>query len=150
MSTRLDLSWPPIAAAILIATIALPAKPNITSFQLEFTPQQRVAAAEVVLHRSLQEHPVQLRLVDERPVNDPSVFGSRTDDDDGVFDLQATNQVLPFVEQVIVRLLREWGVTVEHDAELVLATSLRQFTVTETNQAVGATFETAVRFTAEL
>lgn len=136
--------------AILIASNAVPAKPNITSFRLEFTPKQIIASAEVTLHRSMHEHPVQLRLVDERPVHEPSVVGSRTDDGDRRFELKTTNKVLPFVEQVLVQQLQYWGVSVENDADLVLTTRLRQFTVTESNQAVGATFGAEVQFAAEL
>lgn len=136
--------------AILIASNAVPAKPNITSFRLEFTPKQIIASAEVTLHRSMHEHPVQLRLVDERPVHEPSVVGSRTDDGDRRFELKTTNEVLPFVEQVLVQQLQYWGISVENDADLVLTTRLRRFTVTESNQAVGATFRAEARFAAEL
>ena len=150
MSTRLNLRWLPLAAAILIATNSVPAKPNITSFPLEFTPQQHVAAEEVTLHHSLLEHPVRLRLIDERPIALLAEIGSRTNDDDQLFKLKATNEVLPFVEQVSSQLLRDWGVIIDDDAELVLAVTLRRFALMEINQAVGASFDAVVRFDAEL
>jgi hypothetical protein len=150
MSAKLLLRWLSVTAAILVVTCTAVAKPNITSFQLEFTPQQTVASAEVMLHPSMQEHAVELRLADARPVYDPAIIGSRTDDDDRHFDLTATNDVLSVVEKVFVAQLRNWGIAVENGADLVLNAKLGQFTVAETNQAVGATFGARVRIAAEL
>ena len=51
---------------------------------------------------------------------------------------------------MLAQQLQVRGVTVKDDGERVLTVRLRQFTVTETNQAVGATFGAEVRLAAEL
>jgi len=139
-----------VAGAVAVSAPAA-AKRNVTEFALVFTPQQAVAIADVTLHPAMHDRAVTLRLADGRPVVDPAIIGSRTDDDDRRFDLTATNDVVDYAAQVFERQLRSWGVTVaDDDAGLVLAGKLLTFRVVETNQAVGATFDASVQVSFDL
>lgn len=137
-----------LAGAVAAAAPAV-AKKNVTTFELEFTPQQSVAAAEVTLHPAMQEHAVRVRVADGRP-GDHAVIGSRTDDDDRRFDLTATNDVGEYVAKATRTQLRSWDVAVADDAALVLDGKLMTFKVVETNQAVGATYNGTVQVSFEL
>jgi len=134
---------------VLLAPVAA-AKVNHPLIQLEFVPQQAVAAVTATIAPALRERPIDLRVVDGRSVEDAESIGTRTDDDDKVHPLTAGGDVASFVEGVVRRLAEQWGLRVESGADLMLEASLRGFEIIETNQAVGATFRAAVRFELQL
>lgn len=143
-------------ASILILTllVALAApswakklNPNV---ELDFRPQQAVAGAEANVTPNMLKRPVTVRVEDLRPGDELSDIGTRTDDDDRKHTLHAVNEVQPFVQATVDELLEEWGIRNEEGADLVLEISLVRFSVLETNQAVGATYNATVRFAAEL
>jgi len=145
--------WPrclvPALSVSLVAAAAL-AKKNNPSFALEFVPQQTVGGIEVLLDASVSARPMELRAVDGRQLNVAGDIGSRTDDDDNIYRLIANNDVLKYIEEVLSRLASQWGVQIEEGTDLVLQATVRAFNVTETNQAVGATFDANVRLELEL
>jgi len=137
-----------VAGAVAVAAPVL-AKKNVTRLELEFTPQQSVATAEVTLNPAMQERAVSVRVADGRP-GDREVIGSRTDDDDRRFDLTAGNDVAEFVAASTRQQLRTWDVAVGDDADLVLDGKVMSFKVVESNQAVGATYNGSVQVSFEL
>jgi hypothetical protein len=134
----------------LFATDTLCAKVNNPNFELVFDPQQAVGEAYASIPGSVRQYPLSIRLVEGRALDNLAVVGSRTDDDDRLFDLKATNEVVPFVEKILVRNAQEWGIRVAGDADLVLTAELLTFKVTERDKAVGATFKAEVRLAAQL
>lgn len=136
----------------LLALLALPAvaKKNDPNVQLDFRPQQAVAAAEAAITPAMLRRPVAVRILDSRPGDDPAEIGTRTDDDDRRHTLRAVNDVPTYVTGVFEELLHQWGVKTQEDADLVLEITLVQFHILETNQAVGATFNGSVRIAAEV
>ncbi len=134
----------------LLAAPALAKKKNDPNVDLEFLPQQAVAGDEAMLTRDMMSVGVELRLEDARPGDEPAKIGTRTDDDDRRHTLRAVGEVGPYVAGALEELAQDWGLRVGDGDGLVLAVSLMQFKVTETNQAMGATYEARVRLAAEL
>lgn len=117
----------------------------VNDFKLEFVPQQAVAGTPVAVSAALREQAFQLRIVDQRGAPDPSAIGSRTNDADKVFPLRATNDLSGFVSATAASVLKTAGLEIRPDAREVLEIGLVSFDVRETNQAVGATFNSVVR-----
>jgi uncharacterized lipoprotein YajG len=141
------------AVAILLAVSSpslLAAAKNNPNVALRFTPQQTVAAASATIVPAMMERPVALRLRDSRPGPDAARIGTRTDDDDRTHILQATTDVLGFVEETTRQVLAQWGLRLDPDAARVLQITLMAFEITETNQAVGATYRSDVRLVGEV
>jgi len=82
------------------------AKPNDPNVQLEYLPQQSVGVAIVDLASAMLTRPVEIRLADSRS-GEPDAIGTRTNDNDELFQLVATNEVLPFVREILIRNARE-------------------------------------------
>jgi uncharacterized lipoprotein YajG len=141
------------AAALLLAASSpslLAAAKNNPNVALRFAPQQTVAAANATIVPAMMERPVALRLRDSRPGPDAARLGTRTDDDDRTHILQATTDVLGFVEETARQVLEQWGLRLDPDAVRVLQVTLMALDITEANQAVGATFQADVRLVGEV
>lgn len=144
---------PSLLALALLALwpAAAGAKKNDPNIQLAYTPTTSVAEASAVPTSDIRDVEVTLEVEDDRVVDDKKVIGSRTDDDDRRIDLVATNDVGEFVEASLIRQGREWSFPIaDGDAGLTLAIKLTQLQITETNQAVGATYEASTTLEAEL
>jgi hypothetical protein len=141
-----------MAAALLLAagSSALWAAKNNPSVALRFIPQQTVAAASATLVPEMIDRAVALRLRDRRPGSDPTRIGTRTDDDDRTHVLEATTDVVAFVDETARQVLAQWGLQLDTDAARVVELTLMDLQVTEANQAVGATFSAEVRLSGEV
>ncbi len=139
-----------IGTLLLVCASPLAAKKNVLELALEFTPQQSVGTAEVEITEAMLDNAVALRVRDARPGDRPEAIGTRTDDDDRRGRLTATNDVGAFVSEHCAELAADWGIQVDDGSGLVLDVALISFKVTETNQAVGATYEAETRFSAKL
>lgn len=135
---------------ILAGTAGSRAKINDPEVRLTWAPQQRVGTTEASLSSEMLDHPVALEIADDRGLDDLSVIGSRTDDDDRELALHAQDPVSDFVEHGASAALGDWGVDVRDGADRTLRLTLLRFHVLESNQAVGATYEAQVRFEAAL
>lgn len=142
--------WKSLVAIAVLLVMAAPAsaKKNNPNVELDFRPQQAVAAAEADVTPDMLRRPVALRVEDMR--RDPEEIGTRTDDDDRKHTLRAVGDVREYAAAAIEELLDDWGVQTDDGAGLILEISLVQIDVLETNQAVGATFSANVRLAAEL
>ncbi len=118
--------------------LAAPVDPYIV---LAFTPQHEIAESIPTLTPTMTQAPVELRVVDGRSGADPASVGTRTDDDDRPHPLQASNDVVAFVEAALAQLAQKWGVRVAPGADRILEATIMVLQVDETNQALGATFQ---------
>ncbi len=134
-----------VAVALFGFSGSLAAKKNNPDITLEYRPQQSVAATVANVSGAMLERPVALRFEDDRQRDDPSVIGSRTDDDDRKIALRATSDLLEFVRDNFRSAARDWGVRFDSDAGLTLVVRVLETKITETNQAVGATYNAVVR-----
>lgn len=132
-------------ALVLAAASTATAKKNDPRIDLEFRPQQTVAGAVADVAGTMLDQPVALRFEDARREEDSSKIGTRTDDDDHLQDLTATNSVAEFVEQQLRESAAEWGIEFDPEESRVLHVKLLEVDILETNQAVGATYNATVR-----
>lgn len=133
-----------------VLAAAAHAKKNNPDIYLDFKPQQAVAGVTAAARGAMLEHAVTIRLTDDRKVREPDNLGTRTDDDDRLHTLMAVNGVGTFVGETLGRIGSDWGLDVQDGAGLVLDTTLIEFEIVETNQAVGATYNASVRLAADL
>jgi uncharacterized lipoprotein YajG len=143
--------WPLALALLFVAPAAAHAKRNDPNIQLAYTPTTEVAEASSVPTSEMRAVPAAIELEDDRAV-DKAMIGTRTDDDDRRIELRATSDVGAFVEAALIQQAREWSYVIADpdEANVVLAIKLTQFTVDETNQALGATFEARCTLEVEL
>ena len=96
--------------------------------------------------------PAALLITDDRGLDDKTVIGSRTDDDDRRSELKATNDLAGFVESALTKQARDWSFVIADPAEagVLLVGKITQFQIAETNQAVGATYSAEVTLDFEL
>lgn len=139
-----------LTALLLLAALPAAAKKNDPEVQLRYVPQQAVAGSSAGIRSTARQTPIEVRLEDARDLDDALVIGSRTSDRDQLFDLVSVDPVGPFAQDVLERSAKEWGARLSEDAELVLVVELLTFEVTETNQAVGATYEASVKLFSQL
>lgn len=132
-----------LVALVMVAATA-DAKKNDPDIELAFTPTQTVAAVEVDVG-PLLETPVRLEVEDARPIEDESKLGTRTNDDDERFTLRAVGSVGEFVRESLREQAAEWGLVIDDQAESALSIRISSIQITETNQAVGATYRAEVR-----
>lgn len=137
-----------LAALLPAAAQAALARKNDPMIELRFSPQQTVAKAEVTIRGAMLDRPARLVLVDDRGDEDSAAIGTRTNDADEVFALEAVGEgaVMSFVDEVTRDSIASWGVDVDEDAPLTLSVRLLKFDVLEKNQVVGATYNAEVRF----
>jgi hypothetical protein len=142
--------WSALVIGSFLTSEAVQAKKNDPNIYLVYDPQQTVAEAYAAIPGNVRQHPLSIHLVEGRAHADPALIGSRTNDDDQLFDLKATNEVVPFVEKILVKNAQEWGIKVAEDADLVLTAELLTFQVTERDKAVGSTYNAEVRVAGQL
>ncbi len=138
---------------LVLATLAAPVpakKKNNPNVELEFIPQQAVAAASAAITHDMLSRPVELRVEDSRKEENQPKIGTRTDDDDRRHTLLAVNEVGPFFAGTLRDVMDDWGIETEDGAGIVLDIALVQIKVTESNQAVGATYSAEIRLSAQL
>lgn len=151
-STMASILVAALLVAALLVALAAPAsaKKNDPNVELDFRPQQAVGGVEVQITPDMLRQPVSVTVEDLRPGDDPADIGTRTDDDDRKHTLRAVDKVQPYLASVVEELLHEWGIQTQDDANLSLNVIFVQFSVLETNQALGATYQANVRISAEL
>lgn len=132
-----------LTLSLLLAS-QLQAKKNDPVIVLDYVPQQNVSSTPVRPTVGMLERPIAFRLTDDRRLGDAKEIGSRTDDDDREFPLTASSDVVEFASETIADILKDRGVRVDENSGLTLACRLVRFRVLESNQAVGATYESMV------
>lgn len=112
-------------------------------------PQESVADLSALLLPGMSERPVNLSIAEGRAGNDPAVIGDSSDDDDRVWPVRSSNDVIGWANEVLTKNATDWGIKTSADAPLTLAGKLTRLRVVESNKALGSTFnaETQVAFT---
>lgn len=138
-----------LAAALTISLVSFTAfaqKPSKSDLlvNLKFTPQESVDVESVALPPSLLERSVDIRWSDGRKQEDASVIGSGTDDDDKLFSVRASTDVVEFVSNTVGQAAEVQGLKKASPADRQLDISLSRFTVSESNKALGSTYSAEV------
>ena len=118
---------------------------GIFTISLRYAPQESVADASVVLAPGLPDRPLALALADGRAGADPAVIGDRSDDDDHVWPVKASNDVVGWADEVLRKNAADWGIKTAADAPLKLGGKLTRFHTLESNKALGSTYNAEVQ-----
>ena len=78
---------------------------------LKFLPQESVRTGSVALPGSVIDRSVEIRVEDSRRQADARLVGEGTDDDDRVFPIKASTDVVPFVSDAISQMASAWRLT---------------------------------------
>jgi len=138
-----------IALSLLGAAGAQAADKGIFTISLRYAPQESVATSNALLLPGMSERPVNLSIAEGRAGNDPAVIGDSSDDDDRVWPVRASNDVIGWANEVLKKNAADWGIKTSADAPLTLSGKLTRFRIVESNKAVGSTYnaEAQVTFT---
>jgi hypothetical protein len=131
-----------IAGLLAVATIWSPAlaRKGSTTLALEYRPTEETAHVGQLLPAAMRQRSVELQVRDGRGLEDATVIGTRSDNDDQIQILRATGGVIPFVLEALNHLTQEWGVPTGAGSELLLELELIKFKITETDKAVGSNY----------
>lgn len=111
---------------------------------LKFMPQESIRVNSVALPPSLLDKSFDVVIEDSRSGDDPLTLGSGTDDDDLVFPIRATTDVVAFVADSVLRISGAHGLKKDTAADRRLNIRLTRFAVNESNKAVGSTYAAEV------
>ena len=115
---------------------------NIT---LRYAPQESVGTSVPTLTMGISDVPLRLSIGDARTITDPAVIGDSTDDDDRVWPIRATSDLVGWANEVLLKNAGEWGIRVSDSAPLQLKGSLLRFKVNESNKPVGSVYNADVQ-----
>lgn len=135
-----------IVAFLLLATASATglASGNDPNIGLEYLPQETVSAPSAHVSADLARQPVRIRLEEARGA-DPARLGTRTDDDDRLYELRTDDDVVAYVRSVMEENFDRWNISVDERADLELRGRLEELEITERNMAVGASYKADVR-----
>lgn len=133
-----------IAVCLVASLPARAADSGPLDISLRYVPQESVGTSVANLPLGINERPVALSMEDGRTGADPAVIGETTDDDDRVWPVRSANLV-PYINEVLTRNAGEWGIRTDPNAPLKLAGRLMRFKVSESNKAVGSTYNADVQ-----
>jgi hypothetical protein len=133
-----------IAVCLVTSLPARAADSGPLDISLRYVPQESVGTSVANLPLGINERPVALSMEDGRTGADPAVIGETTDDDDRVWPVRSANLV-PYINEVLTRNAGEWGIRTDPNAPLKLAGRLMRFKVSESNKAVGSTYNADVQ-----
>jgi len=138
-----------VAWSLLAAAGAQAADKGVFTISLRYMPQESVATSNALLLPGMSDRPVNPSIAEGRAGNDPAVVGDSTDDDDRVWPVRASNDVIAWANEVLKKNAADWGIKTATDAPLTLTGKLTRFRVVESNKAVGSTYnaEAQVTFT---
>lgn len=115
---------------------------NIT---LRYAPQESVGTSVPTLTTGISDVPLRLSIGDARTIADPAVIGDSTDDDDRVWPIRVSGDLLGWANEVLLKNAGEWGIRVSDSAPLQLKGSLLRFKVNESNKPVGSVYNADVQ-----
>lgn len=111
---------------------------------LQFVPQDPLDLERPDLPPALSERAVELRVDDARS-GDPMLIGEGTNDDDRLFPIRATGEVIEFLDPTLHDVASAWGLTISRRADLVLTLRVTRFFVEENNMPVGSVYRSEAR-----
>lgn len=130
---------------------AVASKERDRTLSLSFVPQESTGASSPALSGAQTARPVAVTFEDGRVLDDKTVVGDGTgDDDDERFAWRTTDDVPAFAEKILRESLASWGIEIRDDADLVLHVRLAKFMVSERDQAVGSMYAASVNVAVEL
>jgi len=139
-------SWG-LAALVLLLSLApaFASDTGILTITLRYAPQEAVGSDSPTLLPGIGDRPVKVVVEEGRTVQDPAVIGETTDDDDKLWPVRVSNSLTAWATEVLTKNAGDWGVRVAEDAPLTLTAKITRFRITESNKAVGSTYNADVQ-----
>jgi len=146
LQRKLTINFRVILTLIIAATgvVSSASSKTLVSLQVGFMPSEDMAELKPTTSRAMLARPVVVNVLDRRQ-GDKAYLGDRTDDDDGVHQTRATNEIKPFFRMVVMKSLTEWGIKQIEGAPLKLEVSLLELHMKETNEAIGSIYDGSAR-----
>lgn len=144
------LEWDPVSrfplslAAVSVLAIAS-ADADDRVLTLRFAPQEATGTTSVSLPEGVGGTAWAIDADDARGLDEPSVVGTGTDDDDSTFRWRTSSDLTAFVAGALRRTAEEWGLRHDPSAPRSLRGSIEEFRVVERNKPVGSSYEASVR-----
>lgn len=140
-----------VLAAILFVTFTVSARDSRKELtvDLRFVPQEGVQSTSPDLTPGALERSMSLRVEDARG-GEAAVIGQGTNDDDQIFPVRASSDVIAFLNDTLKQTATTWGVHLSDPADRVLVLRVTRYFVDESNKAVGSVYASEVKFTYEL
>lgn len=134
-----------LLAVCLLAAVPADAASGPFEIALRYVPQESVGTSSAILPLGVNERAVTLTLEDGRTAPDPAVIGETTDDDDRIWPVRSSGDVVAFASEVLTKNAGDWGIRTAADAPLKLNGKLMRFRIVESNKAVGSTYNAEVQ-----
>ncbi len=146
--------WRWLTVGTLVQLILIPSgfalgRANNPNVVLEFSPQRHVGVSLNPRAAEMLDYAVAIHFEDHRK-GDPTVIGTRTDDDNEVFDLRAVNDVIEYLNGTVTELIQGRSIAVDPNGRRRLTIEVHEFVLSEVNQAVGAEYSSRVKLVAQL
>lgn len=133
-------------ACLAVPSAILLAQKTDLMVALKFVPQTSVRTGSVALPPGVIDRTVDIQVVESREQADPRVIGTGTNDDDETFQIKSSVDVAPFVNEAVAKLATAHNFKTGSPSERVLQLRLTRFAVTESNKAIGSTYNAEVHF----
>lgn len=112
---------------------------------LKFAPQESVESSSPTLPSQMLDRSVELRVEDGRRGTEPATIGEGTNDDDHVFAIRASSDVVEFIKSTLLSVSEQWALKSGANGERVLTIAVSRYFVTESNKAVGSMYSAEVK-----
>jgi hypothetical protein len=145
MGTKSSALWVVVALSLVGAAGAAAADKGIFTISLRYAPQESVGSSSAILLPGITDRTVKLSIAEGRAGDDPAVIGDSSDDDDRVWPVRASNDVIAWANEVLKKNAVDWGIKTSDSAPLTLAGKLTRFRTLESNKAVGSTYNAEVQ-----
>jgi len=130
---------------LLVAGPALAKDTGVLTIALRYSPQESVGSDSPTLLPGISERPIHVLVEDGRTVKDLAVIGETTDDDDKLWDVRSSNSLPAWATEVLAKNAGDWGIRVDDKAPLTLVSKIIRFKVSESDKAVGSTYNADVQ-----
>jgi hypothetical protein len=135
--------------ALLIAALSTPAfaRGNLKELTvpLKYLPQEGTHETSPDLPPALLNQAIDIRVEDARKLEDPLLIGQGTGGDDKRFPIHADHDVIPFIQEMLSGISKDWTIKQEHAAPRILIVQVARFDVDEANKALGSIYSTEVK-----
>jgi hypothetical protein len=135
--------------ALLIASVSALAfaRGNLKELTvpLKYLPQEGTQETSPDLPLALLNQAIEIRVEDARKLDDPLLIGQGTGGDDKRFPIHADHDIIPFIQEMVTGISKDWTLKQEHAAPRTLVLQVTRFDVDEANKALGSIYSTEVK-----
>lgn len=129
---------------VFFAASALPVGAS-RRIALRYLPQEGLDITTPDFEQTFLDRSIEIRVHDGRHVDDSTLVGQGTDDDDRRFRIRTSSEVIPYLRETMTGIAKDWGLKTATPADRVLSITVTRFFVAESNKALGSMYQSDVR-----